>query len=36
LLRGKSEDQSDLLVAPPGAGVIPIANQVSGTITLLQ
>ena len=36
LLSGKSEDQSDLLVAPPGAGVIPIANQVSGTITLLQ
>lgn len=36
LLSGKSDDQSDLLIAPPGAGVIPIANQVSGTITLLQ
>ncbi|HEU4800905.1 MAG TPA: hypothetical protein VFS94_09745 [Gemmatimonadales bacterium] len=36
VLSGKSDDQSDLLLAPPGAGVIPIANQVSGTITMLQ
>lgn len=36
VLSAKSDDQSDLLIAPPGQGVIPIANQMSSTITMLQ
>lgn len=31
-----SDDQSDLLIAPPGAGPIPISNQMVSTITMLR
>lgn len=36
VVSAKSDDQSDLLVAPPGAGPIPISNQMASTITMLR
>jgi hypothetical protein len=36
VVTAKSDDQVDLLVAPPGAGPIPISNQTVSTITMLR